>query len=741
MMGMHVGRPPWSLDQLIGPGEKESAAGYGGRHTAYGTESQPEGRICLGASLRQTNQSPGIVMLDEKAARSPSVWTEHMRPRLTLPSSLVALVKKMVKEDATEGVVQGVSAAAPDQAQDAPACPMRQNAVASQLKDALAVLFAIRLINALCVRTFFQPDEYFQALEPAWQMVFGPDSGAWMTWEWQNQLRSSLHPGVFAVGYTIMGNYVSSIPMPAHYGAYAFLAVPKVMQAGFAALSDWFAWRLGERLFGQNTASAWSVASDVSHYPIEKNHPNRLLQLVMSIVNPWQWYCSTRTFSNSLEGTLTIAALFYFPWELLGTQGQSPGNAGSPEVFKKRGSVNSLRLSIIFATLAVLLRPTNVLIWLAVGTLAVTRLTLDGVSPLTGNTIFVLIREALLCGSLVLGLSLYADKQYFGEWTFPPLNTLYYNISQSLAIFYGQNDWHYYLSQGITLSCTTITPFAVLGLWSVPEAALHSVTTKNALKALSFAVLITISTLSFIVHKEVRFIYPLIPILHILAAPHITSFFTQPEEGGIPTANGPIGARRKPLLVLGLLVNLIIASYLSYFHAAAPISVMGYLRGEFERIHPENMTVATPFLFKNETAEPLELFALFLTPCHTTPWRSHLIYPALRARALTCEPPLHTAPGSPERAAYVDEGWRFDADKVGFLANELWPTGGKGEELPRYIIGFEGIEDALKTYFGPAGPGADKGVTLKQTWSEWNGLFTDDDRKAGEIRVWETGIY
>jgi phosphatidylinositol glycan class B len=36
----------------------------------------------------------------------------------------------------------------------------------------------------------------------------------------------------------------------------------------------------------------------------------------MTVLNPWQWYCSTRTFSNSLETTLTIAALSYWPWGL-----------------------------------------------------------------------------------------------------------------------------------------------------------------------------------------------------------------------------------------------------------------------------------------------------------------------------------------------------------------------------------------------------------------------------------------
>lgn len=37
----------------------------------------------------------------------------------------------------------------------------------------------------------------------------------------------------------------------------------------------------------------------------------------MTALNPWQWYCSVRTFSNSLETTLTVAALNSWPWQLL----------------------------------------------------------------------------------------------------------------------------------------------------------------------------------------------------------------------------------------------------------------------------------------------------------------------------------------------------------------------------------------------------------------------------------------
>ena len=53
---------------------------------------------------------------------------------------------------------------------------------AATTRDILLFLIAFRILNALSVRTFFQPDEHFQSLEPAWQIAFGPHSGAWITW-------------------------------------------------------------------------------------------------------------------------------------------------------------------------------------------------------------------------------------------------------------------------------------------------------------------------------------------------------------------------------------------------------------------------------------------------------------------------------------------------------------------------------------------------------------------------------
>jgi GPI mannosyltransferase 3 len=418
----------------------------------------------------------------------------------------------------------------------------------------------------------------------------------------------------------------------------------------------------------------------------------------------------------------------------------------------------SLRVSLLLAALAVVLRPTNLLIWLAVGGLAITRLSLSPSHSFDNDAGTVLIREAVICGSIILAISAASDRLFFGTWTVPAYKWLYFNISQSLAVFYGRNPWHYYLSQGIPLLSTTFLPFIAVGLFTTPTPEqMGSTLASNSLNALTFAVFFSLATLSAISHKEVRFIYPLLPILHVLAAPKLASYFSATEPDATGRQQPTTRIVRKPLIALIVILSAILGSYLSLFHQAAPLSVTSFIRYEFERLHPDKLGVTgqTPFLPSHNISAPPqtgdELFALFLMPCHSTPWRSHLVHPTLRARALTCEPPLHTAPGTEERRDYLDEADRFyaaDAEGlygVGFLEKEVWPHGKRGqltdgaEDIPRYIVGFEGIEPVLERYL--AGSGKTTGMKIRRTGEFWNGFFNEDWRRQGKIIVWDTGVF
>eukprot|EP00850_Spirogloea_muscicola_P025353 SM002824S10767 [mRNA] locus=s2824:12:1166:- [translate_table: standard] len=64
-----------------------------------------------------------------------------------------------------------------------------------------AKLLAFRLANAVVVRTFFNPDEYWQCTEVAHRLAFGYGE---LTWEWRAGLRGYAHPLVFAALYRIL---------------------------------------------------------------------------------------------------------------------------------------------------------------------------------------------------------------------------------------------------------------------------------------------------------------------------------------------------------------------------------------------------------------------------------------------------------------------------------------------------------------------------------------------------------
>lgn len=110
-----------------------------------------------------------------------------------------------------------------------------------------------------------------------------------------------------------------------------------------------------------------------------------------------------------------------------------------------------------------------------------------------------------------------------------------------------------------------------------------------------------------------------------------------------------------------------------------------------------------------------------------------------------------------ERREYLDEADRFyqaSSPKedglygVEFLREEMWGgdgltsgSGGHGEEIPRFIVGFEGIEEVLKKFFEEDKKGREMGVGLKKVWEGWNGAFNEDWRRRGRLVVWDTGVY
>ncbi|KAF2709283.1 glycosyltransferase family 22 protein [Pleomassaria siparia CBS 279.74] len=578
----------------------------------------------------------------------------------------------------------------------------------------VAIVLAVRIVNALTLRTFFQPDEFFQSLEPAWQLAFGPASNAWITWEWRSQLRSSLHPAIFATVYQVAAKVAALSLLSPPAEAALLIAAPKVVQAVFAALLDCYTWKLAEKVYSRPSRTAFT-------------------SLALSLCSPWQWFCSTRTLSNCLETTITSIAVYYWPWywpEAAARAGRFRNHHGKTHVVEQdmpgSDSVPQLRLSLLLAAFACILRPTNILIWLAIS--------IPTIWQSSSRQRSILVREIFFAGSVVLSCSVLADRVYYQAWTLPPLRFLHFNIVQSLAVFYGTNRVDYYLTEGLPLLLTTALPFAVVGSWQalsrnpVREFTSVDVVPRRILARLAWTTLFVTLALSAISHKEVRFLYPVLPFLHVLAAGPLMAFFS------------PQVPYRRAILVLLVAVNLLIAGYTSQIHQRGVIDVLDYLRHKHEAQVQISASDVAPSSGKlsgigqnGTNIYPATTVAFFM-PCHSTPWRSHFVHSSIAAWALTCEPPIDV-PLS-QRSTYLDEADEFyiNPGPVAWLARNMQDAQSTGEgewgkrPWPQNVVFFEQLEETMKQVLG--------GTVYSECWRGFNTHFHDDSRRVGDVIVW-----
>ncbi|TCD66007.1 glycosylphosphatidylinositol anchor biosynthesis [Steccherinum ochraceum] len=416
----------------------------------------------------------------------------------------------------------------------------------------------------------------------------------------------------------------------------------------------------------------------------------------LSIASFFNALSLSRSLSNSLEASLTTIALSYYPWH-------------SSDSWRK-----DTRLSLVFAALACAVRPTNAVLWVHMFGMLLWRLCGD-VPKLRS----VLI-DALSIGNITLGFIAALDSIYYGQRTFTPLNFLLTNLS-SVSLFYGSNPWHYYVLQALPILCTTTLPFVLHGAWLFTKQQ-----QAGASKVLLGLCAWTIAIYSIAGHKEWRFIHPLLPLLHIMAAKSVVDSSHRPQGEKKTTRS----IRLSYVWLVSLQLPLIV--YIVWFHARAQIDVMHYFRS----------------LSSTEVKS-----AGFLMPCHSTPWQAYLHRPEWsdegRYWSLGCEPPLT----GENLADYKDQAAVFFSSPITYLQTRFppqvdptFPPSPKPftvashqerlhdwkHEWPQYIIAFGALlrEPRVGDYFAAKGYGI--------VWEEEYGWDGDESRQGG-VKVWKHG--
>ncbi|KAH6918403.1 GPI mannosyltransferase 3, partial [Coprinopsis sp. MPI-PUGE-AT-0042] len=432
----------------------------------------------------------------------------------------------------------------------------------------------------------------------------------------------------------------------------------------------------------------------------------------------------SRPLSNSLETSLCSLAFAYYPWDA------RPDI--SPHVMFNR---SKLRRTIAFSALACMMRPTNAVVWIflyAKLVLAFRRYP---------SLLFAFFKDTAIVALGALGALFAVDTLYYGKPTFTPYNFLVTNLS-SVSLFYGGSPWHYYLTQGLPILCTTALPFVLHGIYTTFLA--RNTPKKNlALQRMVSTIVWAVGIYSLAGHKEWRFIHPLLPLFYLFAAKSLVDLHGTSKVRGAKLKTRPKREKSNSTWVdfpirkwhFALLLSMMpVTVYVVLFYCSGPISVMSYIR---------TLPISSSEKTFTDTVG-------LLTPCHSLPGHAYIHREALalpgRVWALGCEPPL----GGQNLTTYQDQTDIFFADPKEYLRAHfphvvntdfppsLFPTSRPGQsglqpwkhEWPKHLILFG---DLLRDELGVRDVLEGKGYAeVRKFGREWEG----EGKRKGAVRVW-----
>lgn len=336
----------------------------------------------------------------------------------------------------------------------------------------------------------------------------------------------------------------------------------------------------------------------------------------------WYWYyCATRTLINSFETCLTIIALSQYPWQ---------------DFAKKRTNFVWVVGFLCFV------RPTAAIFWL----------------PLCLNHIFrnkMTLFRYFLTGLFYFILSSTIDILCYKRFVLTPLEFFKVNVLNSISEEYGKYHFLWYLYSGLPV---------LLGLnyLLLPFSLFVVVKNYNYLKSskiLVFTIIWSVCVFSLLVHKEFRFLLPILP-MSIFIIHSTTLHFKKISE-----------SMRKLTIFLLIIGNLVPGIYFSVLHQSGPIEVMNYLRNEIR--YSENSQVDI----------------LYLINCHGTPYYSHL-HKNVSMRFLTCEPNLK------QLKDYEEEQITFFQNPMTWLEKNY--LNNSAVSLPSHVVAFDSLTERIRPF-------------------------------------------
>jgi phosphatidylinositol glycan class B len=347
------------------------------------------------------------------------------------------------------------------------------------------LVLIVRIINSWANATFYLPDEFYQCLEVAHRLVFGT---GFLTWEWKAQLRSVPHVMVFAVVYKLLkfcrcDGFV-----------FVFVSAPKVLTGFFGFVIDYFTYKYALVIFGSRVAG---------------------LTMLLSLTCFFNGYLGVRSFSNSVETSLTAIALWLYAKfnkefrRMMNEEGDNHTNTSVvwPFVYF---------LATVVGTFVI--RPTNLIIWAPFVLLfAFECVSFEKYPYICFPRFRLRFCNKYLCFTLIFSFisicalfmfSIVLDYYVYEKLTFTPYNFVQFNLVSGLSAIFGTDAWSFYFTTGLPMILVGfLIPFVIGVLFEW-----------RRVWSLVVVIMGVFFVYSLLGHKEVRFVYPLIPVLLVVVA-------------------------------------------------------------------------------------------------------------------------------------------------------------------------------------------------------------------------------
>lgn len=489
-----------------------------------------------------------------------------------------------------------------------------------------------RILNALLIQTQFDPDEYWQTLEPAYCEAFGEPCA--YTWEWR---RGALDDEGWIRPYLLgpVRSYVSVLP------TYFFYRLVKLFQWDIL---------LGSRIVSKGPMLLHAVfvaaPTDICIVRIARigTPPKKVASisvakwaLFCTLTSWFQGYAMIRTYSNSIEAMLLANGMALLAPELFGGR-EAPR-------YRLR-----TRAAFWFGGLSASVRFTALAAWIPLGVL----LSLQRKKP------FQFLLNTCACwGLLGIGAALVLDRLFYGFWTIPFLGSFHFNVLLGNGSLYGTHPWYWYFVSGLPAITGILLPFILLDALRCIHSAFPG--QRNAW------ILILIYTLlhSFSEHKEFRFLLPILPLLCVRAA-HVLSSWNLQET--MPSRSNT--RIRWSLVLFLVLPNVVAVLYLGVFHQRAPLDVNKHI-----------LQIATREQEFQTSKVPATYTVHYLMGCHSTPLYSHLHLPFVQFNAWTldCSPDCRSH-GTCESEQFLEDPVLFVEKHYQVFQGEREGASGDGAE-------------------------------------------------------------